>query len=67
MIVKEGSLWEGSNSQKFRVIHVIDIHDHTWVHYRKDKVVIDPEDPDNSKEYSCYLESFITRFRQVPE
>lgn len=66
MIVKEGTVWSSTDGTKFRVIHVIDIHDHTWVHYRKEYGIIRPEEPDN-KEYSCYLESFISRFRQQPE
>ena len=62
-MVKEGSKWTGaSDNIKFHVIHVIEIDGHTWVHYIKDNA---PED--SNREYSCYLESFLSRFRPIPE
>jgi hypothetical protein len=62
MIVKEGSRWSGNNGDMFHVIHVVEIEGHTWVHYIKEKA---PED--SNREYSCYLESFLQRFRSVPD
>ena len=62
-MVKEGSRWSGSDGQKFHVIHVIELEGHTWVHYIKDKT----NDINEIREYSCYLESFLTRFRALPE
>jgi hypothetical protein len=57
--LKEGSKWSGSGSSDvFIVLHTVELDGHTWVHYRK---------IDNDKEYSCYLESFIERFRALPE
>ena len=44
-----GSKWRGSQRQVFVVIEVVEIKDHTWVHYRE---------RDTPKEYSCFLESF---------
>ena len=62
-MVKEGSRWTGtSGSDTYHVIHVIELDGHTWVHYIKEK---SPEH--ENREYSCYLESFITRFRPIPE
>ena len=61
--VKEGSLWGGSD-KKFRVISVTDVDGHTWVHYRDELKGFDQSD---AKEYSCYIESFEQRFRQLPE
>lgn len=62
MTVREGSRWTGNNGDLFHVIHVIELEGHTWVHYIKEKA---PED--SNREYSCYLESFLSRFRQIPE
>lgn len=62
-MVKEGSRWTGtSGSDTYHVIHVIELDGHTWVHYIKET---SPEH--ENREYSCYLESFITRFRPIPE
>ena len=60
-MIKVGSKWVGNENNIFRVIHVIELDDHTWIHYIKDNA---PEDL--NREYSCYEESFLSRFRQVP-
>ena len=60
-MIKQGSKWVSNGDHIFRVIDVIEIEDHTWVHYIKENA---PED--NNREYSCYEESFLSRFRQVP-
>ena len=60
-MVKVGSKWVGNENNIFRVIHVIELDDHTWIHYIKDNA---PED--STREYSCYEESFMSRFREVP-
>jgi hypothetical protein len=60
MEIKEGSKWSGIGENTFVVIHVIDKDDHTWVHYRNDG----SKEP---REYSCYIESFLERFRELPE
>jgi len=57
---KEGSKWSGSDNKVFHVIHVVDVDGHTWVHYEQDKV-------NESREFSCYLESFLQRFRELPD
>jgi hypothetical protein len=62
-MVKEGSKWVGTNdSSKYHVIHVVELDGHTWVHYIKENA---PEH--ETREYSCYLESFLGRFRPIPE
>lgn len=61
-MVKEGSKWVGTSSDdKFHIIHLVEIDGNTWVHYIKENA---PED--SNREYSCYLESFLTRFRPLP-
>lgn len=59
--VKIGSRWAGTEHEHFCVIAVIELEGHTWVHYRKET------DLESSVgEYSCYLESFLQRFRSLP-
>jgi hypothetical protein len=64
-MVKEGSLWGTADGKFFRVLSVTEIEGNTWVHYREDKGIKVPVI--QCREYSCYLESFITRFRELPE
>jgi hypothetical protein len=61
-IIKEGSKWSGSSGAIFRVINIIQIEGHTWIHYIKDNA---PEE--SEREYSCYLESFTSRFSPLPK
>jgi hypothetical protein len=58
MKVIEGSRWKGASDNVFRVIHVVKIDDHTWIHYRRDDIECD-------REYSCYIESFVSRFTPI--
>lgn len=58
-MVKTGSLWTSTNSEKFRVISVIEVDGHTWVYYRKDGC---NPNTNECQEFSCYLESFEQRF-----
>jgi hypothetical protein len=61
---KVGSRWYADDiRQVFHVLHTIELEGHTWVHYIKDKTT----DINEIREYSCYLESFLTRFRALPE
>lgn len=60
-MVKVGSKWVGSGNDRFRVLHVIELEGHTWIHYIKDNAT-----EDSNREYSCYQESFLTRFREIP-
>lgn len=62
MDIKIGSSWWGGNSAKFVVIGTMIIDGKEWVYYRSAK----PKD-DMPQEYSCYKESFLSRFTQLPE
>lgn len=62
-IIKPGSKWWSGGGKFFRVISVTEIEGKTWVYYREDTMSKDVE----SKEYSCYAESFFQRFSEVPE
>jgi hypothetical protein len=55
---KPGSIWSGSDSIKFRVIENVYTDDNVWVHYIR---------LTDNTEYSCYVESFLQRFRALPE
>ena len=59
-MVKQGSRWTDNNGKVFYVIDVVQIEGHVWVYYRN-------ESKDNPNEYSCYIESFLSRFRSLPE
>ena len=61
-MIKEGSKWDNGQGKIFRVLHTIKVEEHTWVHYIK---VNAPED--ETREYSCYQESFLSRFTPLPE
>jgi hypothetical protein len=58
--IKEGSKWSGTDGKRFHVIHVVETDGHTWVHYEQDGVL-------ESREFSCYIESFLERFKELPE
>ena len=60
-MIKEGSKWVGNGDSIFRVIDVIKLEDHTWIHYIKENAL-----EDSNREYSCYEESFLSRFREIP-
>jgi hypothetical protein len=60
-MVKVGSIWE-STDKRFCVISVTEVDGHTWVHYREDLGIKVPTK--ECKEYSCYLESFVARYRE---
>ncbi len=53
-----GSLWQSSHSEHFRVIDVVDLEGHTWVHYCR-------ASESRIEEYSCYVESFLERFTEI--
>ena len=53
--VKPGSVWSAVNGTEFRVITVVDANSHTWVHYIS---------VDTGMEFSCWIESFVNRFRE---
>lgn len=57
---KVGSRWGDTDAKIFHVMAVVELDGHTWVHYEQDKV-------NESREFSCYLESFLQRFRELPD
>lgn len=63
-MVKAGTLWSDTD-KFFRVLSVTEVDGHTWVHYREDRGSKFPVI--ECREFSCYLESFVSRFRQLPE
>ena len=62
--VKEGSLWWGGDQKKFRVLSVVEADGKTWVHYRDELKGFNQTE---ANQYSCYIESFLQRFRELPE
>jgi hypothetical protein len=62
-MIKEGSCWSSSQGNVFQVISRIEIDNHAWVYYRNYRGKIE----DEVKEYSCYEESFLARFQELPE
>jgi hypothetical protein len=56
MIIKEGSRWTGNDRKTFIVLHEVKVDEHDWVHYREETSGTVPQ------EYSCYKESFLSRF-----
>ena len=61
-MIKQGSTWEGSDGKVFVVISTTNIDGEDWVYYRTEK----PQDH-MPNEFSCYEESFLSRFTQQPE
>jgi hypothetical protein len=63
-MIKVGSRWESVDKQ-FRVLGVVEADGHIWIHYREDLGIKVPVL--ECREYSCYEESFLLRFRPLPE
>ena len=60
MIVKKGSKWWTSEGKKFVIIDEVVIEGLVWIHYRE-------AEGDPPKEFSCYKESFMSRFTPLPD
>lgn len=58
MILKVGSKWTGGDRKVFYIKAIIDIEGYTWVHYGEFAT---------DREYSCYRESFLSRFTPMPD
>lgn len=58
-IPKEGSIWQEQSGITFRVITTIILDNKYWIHY------INNGTTNRTREYSCYLESFLERFTEV--
>jgi hypothetical protein len=61
-MIKQGSKWI-AGGDTFVVLGIVEQDGHTWVHYRSEKV----GESGTPREYSCYQESFLRRFRSIPE
>ena len=57
-IPNNGSKWQGNERDIFVVLSTVVLENHTWIHYRKETT---------GQEYSCYLESFLSRFTELPK
>lgn len=62
MEIKNGTRWSSSEGKVFVIISTTIVEGKEWVYYRSEK----PRDhlPD---EFSCYTESFLSRFSPLPE
>ena len=60
--IKDGSRWSGSDGKVFIVISTTTLEDKDWVYYRAEKLR-----DHMPAEFSCYTDSFLTRFRPEPE
>ena len=61
MNIKLGSRWAGAGyRQIFVVLAEVKLDDGIWIHYRD-------EAGDPPAEYSCYRDSFLSRFTSLPE
>lgn len=57
---EKNTVWCDSQGKKFQVLDVVLVEGKTWVHYIN-------RDAEYTREYSCYAESFLSRFSQIPE
>ena len=60
-MVKQGAKYGSANGAIFRVIDRVELDGNVWIHYHKE----DAKDYEN-KEFSCYEESFLARFTELP-
>jgi len=62
MEIRNGTRWSSNDGKVFIVISTTVVENKDWVYYRSEKAV------DNMpKEFSCYKESFVSRFFPLPE
>jgi len=52
--VVEGQVWSAVDGTRFRVIKQINMYGKDWAYYVNEET---------GKEYSCWVESFVSRFR----
>lgn len=60
-MITRGSIWQGVEGRLFQVIAEVNVEGHDWVYYRR------LDNDDEPKEFSCYTESFLSRFHKLPE
>jgi hypothetical protein len=61
-MITEGSCWAGTSGKVFLVLKKVELDGHVWIYYR-DRYNTEEE----VREYSCYEESFLERFHELPE
>lgn len=61
-MVKQGSRWSSSDGKVFVVINRTNLEGKDWIYYRTEQPV-----DYLPAEFSCYEESFLTRFTPLPE
>ncbi len=62
-MVKPGTRWNANDRKVFHVIDRVEIEGKVWIHY----ICENSDFETDNKEFSCYEESFLARFRQLPE
>jgi hypothetical protein len=62
MEIKNGTRWSSTDGIVFVVINTTVVQGKEWVYYRSEK----PRDH-LPAEFSCYTESFLSRFTPLPE
>ena len=60
-MIFEQTRWVDSHGKEFRVLSRTVLDFNIWIHY-----IRDDKDYKEINEYSCYEESFLSRFRQIP-
>lgn len=61
-MLESGSRWASADGKVFIIITTTTIDGHDWVYYRSERPV-----DHLPKEFSCYTESFLSRFSKLPE
>lgn len=59
-LIVENGIWSDVEGKKFRIIKVIEIDEQIWIYYAS-------KGKEPYQEYSCYLESFLERFKEEPK
>lgn len=54
MNITIGSRWNSADGKIFIVTDLAESNDSTWIFYK-----------DQQRQYSCYLESFLSRFTEI--
>lgn len=62
MEIKNGSRWWANGGKVFVVISTATLEDKDWIYYRAEQPV-----DHLPAEFSCYRESFLSRFSPLPE
>lgn len=61
-MITKGSVWSSTDGRLIQVITEVVVEGKSWVHYR-----LMEEVNGEVKEFSCYTESFLSRFYKLPE